>query len=129
MAYFQHGGYSDEQIARSAQITQDREETPVEYRKLNELRLTSKRFTRRWDQLVTPEEWYGPRNRPILDAVCFEHVLCCVQVLNDSGLFSGITLKRRACSKVNPFLMSRPALGWSLLRLRAGSVLPVACSL
>ncbi len=95
VAYFQHGGYTDEQAARSAQIMQDRQNTPVEYQALNRLRLTSKRFTRRWDQLVTPEEWYGPRNRRILEALGFEHVLYCVKVLDDSGLFSGITLKRR----------------------------------
>jgi DNA-binding CsgD family transcriptional regulator len=96
VAYFQHGGYSDERIVQYARIMQDRENTPVEYKVLNQLRLTNTRFTRRWDQLVTPEEWYGPRNRPILDALGFEHVLYCVKVLDDSGLFSGITLKRRA---------------------------------
>ncbi len=96
VASFQHGGYTDEQVARYAQIMQDRENTPVEYQALNQLRLAKKRFTRRWDQLVTPEDWYGPRNRQILDALGFEHVMYCVRVLDDSGLFSGITLKRRA---------------------------------
>ncbi len=95
VAYFQHGGYTDEQVARYAQIMQDRDNTPVEYQALNQLRFTNKRFTRRWDQLVTPEQWYGPRNRQILDALGFEHVMYCVKVLDDSGLFSGITLKRR----------------------------------
>lgn len=95
VAYFQHGGYTDEQVARDAQIMQNRKSTPVEYRALNQLRLTHKRFTRRWDQLVTPEEWYGPRNRQILEALGFEHVMYCVKVLDDKGLFSGIALKRR----------------------------------
>ncbi len=95
IAYFQHGGYTEEQVARYVQIMQDRENTPVEYHALNQLRFTSKRFTRRWDQLVTPEEWYGPSNTQILDALGFEHVMYCVNVLDDSGLFSGITLKRR----------------------------------
>ncbi len=95
VAYFQHGGYTDEQVARYVRIMQDRDNTPIEYQALNRLRFTSQRFTRRWDQLVTPEEWYGPRNRQILDALGFEHVMYCVKVLDDNGLFSGITLKRR----------------------------------
>jgi DNA-binding CsgD family transcriptional regulator len=95
VASFMYGGLTEEQFARYAQIMQDRKSTPVEYKALNQLRLTHKRFTRSWDQLVTAEEWYGPQNRPILNALGFEHVLYSVRVLDDDGLFSGIALKRR----------------------------------
>jgi DNA-binding CsgD family transcriptional regulator len=95
VAMFMYDGLSEEQFARYAQVMQDRTNTPVEYKALNRLRLTHKRFTRSWDQLVTAEEWYGPKNRKILDALGFEHVLYSVKVLDDDGLFSGIALKRR----------------------------------
>ena len=36
-------------------MMQDRENTPIEYQALNELRLTNWRFTRSRDQLVMPK--------------------------------------------------------------------------
>jgi DNA-binding CsgD family transcriptional regulator len=95
VASFMYEGLSEEQFTQYVRIMQDRTNTPVEYKALNDLRLTHKRFTRSWDQLVTPEQWYGPANRSILDAVGFEHVVYSVQVLDNDGLFSGIALKRR----------------------------------
>jgi DNA-binding CsgD family transcriptional regulator len=95
VASFLYGGLNGEQFARYARVMQDREKTPVEYRALNRLRLTQSRFTRGWDQLVTAEEWYSPGNRELLASLGFEHVLYSVKVLDDDGLFSGITLKRR----------------------------------
>lgn len=95
VAAFQHGGLSEEQIGRYAQLMQDRQNPPVEYAALNLLRRTKRRFTRRWDQLVTTAEWYGPRNRHLLKVLGFEHVMYSVRVLDDNGFFSGITLKRK----------------------------------
>lgn len=95
VASFQHGGYSEEQVGRYIQFMQDRQNTPIEYAALNRLRLSKKRFTRRWDQLVAAEEWYGPRNRRMLEMLGFEHVMYSVSVLDDDGLFSGIALKRK----------------------------------
>lgn len=92
---FQYGGLTEEQFVRSVRVMQDRQNPPVEYKELNRLRLTRKRFTRTWDQLVPAEEWYAPRNRRILQMMGFEHVLYCVRVLDDDGLFSGIALNRK----------------------------------
>jgi len=92
---FLYGGMDDEQIGRYAQIMQDREYLPVEYAALNKLRRDNKHFTRGWDELVTPEEWYGPGNRRIMDALGYEHVLYSVRVLDEDGYFSGISLKRK----------------------------------
>lgn len=99
VASFQHGGFSEEQVGRYVQLMQDRRNTPVEYAALNQLRRSKKRFTRRWDQLVTAEEWYGPRNRSMLEVLGFEHVMYSVRILDDDGFFSGITLKRRTGRK------------------------------
>lgn len=95
IAHFQHDGYNDEQLGMYIRLMQDRQNTPVEFSALNQLRRHKRRFTRRWDQLVTAKEWYGPGNRPLLDVVGFEHVMYSVQVLDDDGLFSGISLKRK----------------------------------
>lgn len=95
MAAYLHGGISQEQVGRRIQIMQDRTAPPVEYAKLNQLRHTHKHFTRGWDQLVTPEEWYGSQNRERLDAAGFEHVLYSVRILDNDGFFSGISLERR----------------------------------
>ena len=92
---FLTGGMDDQQVARYAQIMQDRDYTPVEYPALNKLRRTHSHFTRTWDELVTPEQWYGPANRHIIDALGFEHVLYSVRVFDDDGYFSGISLKRK----------------------------------
>lgn len=96
VAHFQHQGYSDEQLSLYIRLMQDRQNTPVEYEALNQLRRSQRRFTRRWDQLVTAKEWYGPRNRKLLQVIGFEHVMYSVRVLDDDGLFSGISLKRKA---------------------------------
>lgn len=96
VAQFLHGGMSDEQIGKYVRFMQDRRNTPVEYAALNRLRASEQRFTRRWDQLVSAEEWYGPRNRHMLEEFGFEHVMYSVRVLDDDGFFSGITLKRKA---------------------------------
>jgi DNA-binding CsgD family transcriptional regulator len=95
VAAYQHGGYSEEQHAAYASLMQDRKNTPIEYAALNQLRRSKQRFTRRWDQLVTAEEWYGPRNRTLLDTIGFEHVMYCVRVMDADGFFSGISLKRK----------------------------------
>jgi hypothetical protein len=89
------GGLDDAQMARYAQIMQDRDYTPVEYAALNQLRRTQNHFTKGWDELVTPEEWYGPANRHVIDGLGFEHVLYSVRVLDEDGYFSGISLKRK----------------------------------
>jgi ATP/maltotriose-dependent transcriptional regulator MalT len=95
IASFMHAGLTEQQVAAYVRIMQDRKNTPVEYKSLNRLRLTKKRFTRTWDQLVTRKEWYSPRNKQVLDALGFEHLLYSVKILDDDGLFSGICLKRR----------------------------------
>jgi DNA-binding CsgD family transcriptional regulator len=95
IAFYQHAGYTDAEVTQHARIMQDRYNPTVEYAALNALRLTHRRFTRRWDELVTPERWYAPRNREILEALGFEHVIYCVRVLDDAGVCSGITFKRR----------------------------------
>ena len=83
------GGMDDAQVARFAQIMQDRNYLPVEYAALNKLRRTHTHFTRGWDELVTPEEWYGPGNRHVIDGIGFEHILYSVRVLDEDGYFSG----------------------------------------
>lgn len=95
IAAFLYGGLTNVEVGRYAQLMQDRNNTPIEYSALNALRQTHDRFTRSWDQLVTPEEWYGPKNRPIIDQLGFEHVLYAVKILDGDGLFSGISMKRR----------------------------------
>jgi len=94
VAAFLCGGMDPEKIGRYVQLMQDRDQVPVEYAALNKLRHEKKHFTRGWDQLVTPEEWYGPANRQMIDGLQFEHVLYSVRVLDDEGYFSGISLKR-----------------------------------
>jgi hypothetical protein len=89
------GGMDDQQVARYAQIMQDRDYLPVEYAALNQLRRTHSHFTKAWDELVTPEQWYGPANRHVIDGMGFEHVLYSVRVLDKDGYFSGISLKRK----------------------------------
>jgi len=89
------GGMNDGQLARFAQIMQNRDFPPVEYAALNTLRRTHKHFTRGWDELVTPEQWYGPANRRIIDGLGFEHVLYSVRVLDEDGYFSGVALHRK----------------------------------
>jgi hypothetical protein len=89
------GGMDDAQIARYAQIMQDRNYTPVEYAALNKLRRTQSHFTKGWEELVTPEQWYGPANRHVIDGLGFEHVMYSVRVLDEDGYFSGISLKRK----------------------------------
>jgi hypothetical protein len=86
---------SQEQLARLAQIMQDRDYLPVEYAALNQLRRTQSHFTKGWDELVTSEQWYGPANQRIIDALGFEHVLYSVRMLDQDGYFSGISLKRK----------------------------------
>jgi len=92
---FLYGGMDDAQLGRYVQIMQDRDYLPVEFAALNELRRTHAHFTRGWDELVTPEQWYGPANRRIIDGLGFEHVLYSVRVLDEDGYFSGISLKRK----------------------------------
>lgn len=94
VASFLHGGTDERQLSASMQALQDRRNTPVEYKALNELRLTHKSFTRTWDQLVTAEQWNSPQNREFLDRAGYDHILYCVKVLDEDGLFSGIALKR-----------------------------------
>jgi hypothetical protein len=89
------GGMNDPQMARYAQIMQDIDYTPVEYAALNKLRRTHNHFTKGWDELVTPEQWYGPANHCLIDSLGFEHVLYSVRVLDEDGYFSGISLKRK----------------------------------
>jgi hypothetical protein len=89
------GGMDDQQITRYAQIMEDRDYLPIEYAALNQLRRTHNHFTRGWDELVTPVQWYGPQNRHIIDTLGFEHVLYSVRVLDKDGYFSGISLKRK----------------------------------
>src|SRR5215469_1267034 len=64
---FLTGGMNDAQVTRYAQIMEDRDYPPVEYAALNNLRRQYTHFTRGWDDLVTPEQWYGPQNRHVLD--------------------------------------------------------------
>lgn len=90
-----YGGIDEARIGRHVQIMQDRDYPPVEYAALNHLRRTHKHFTRGWDELVTPEQWYGPANRHVIDGLGFEHLLYSVHVLDDDGYFSGISLKRK----------------------------------
>jgi|HubBroStandDraft_1064217.scaffolds.fasta_scaffold175010_2 hypothetical protein len=89
------GGMDDALIARYAQVMEDRSHPPVEYAALNQLRRTHNHFTKGWDELVTPERWYGPDNRHVIDGLGFEHVLYSVRVLDNDGYFSGISLKRK----------------------------------
>jgi len=89
------GGMDDAQMARYAQIMQDRNYLPVEYAALNKLRHKHRHFTRGWDELVTPEQWYGPANRHVMDGLGFEHVLYSVRVLDEDGYFSGVAIKRK----------------------------------
>lgn len=89
------GGMDDAQVARYAQIMQDRNFTPVEYPALNQLRRHHNHFTRGWDELVTAEQWYGPSNRRVIDGLGYEHILYSVRVLDQDGYFSGISLKRK----------------------------------
>lgn len=91
---FLHDGMSGPQFAQYVAMMQDRRHTPVEYAELNKLRRRTSHFTRRWDQLVSAEIWYGKNNRRLIDKVGFEHVMYCVSVLDSDGLFSGISLKR-----------------------------------
>lgn len=95
---FQYAGFSDEQASQYVQLMQDRRNTPVEYAALNRLSRKMTRFTRRSDQLVSPAVWYGPRNQ-MLKVLGFEHVMYSVRILDDDGLFSGISLKRKAGRK------------------------------
>lgn len=91
---FLHGGMNEREFGAYVAMMQD-SRTPVEYAALNRLRLTERRFTRSWDQLVTDAEWYGPANRRLLDQVGFEQVMYSVKILDNDGLFSGISMKRR----------------------------------
>ncbi len=91
-----YGGITDQEFGLYARMMQDRKNVPVEYAALNSLRLTHKRFTRSWDQLVKPDEWYGPRNERLIRDLGFEHIMYSVWVLDDDGMFSGICLKHRA---------------------------------
>jgi len=91
---FLHGGMDEREFGAYVAMMQD-SQTPVEYAALNRLRLTESRFTRSWDQLVTETEWYGAGNRRLLDQVGFEQVMYSVKVLDNDGLFSGISMKRR----------------------------------
>jgi DNA-binding CsgD family transcriptional regulator len=91
---FLHGGMSEREFGAYVTMMQS-SEAPVEYAALNRLRLTKRRFTRSWDQLVAEAEWYGPSNRRLLDQVGFEQVMYSVKILDNDGLFSGISMKRR----------------------------------
>jgi DNA-binding CsgD family transcriptional regulator len=92
---FLHGGMTEEQVGAYAAMMQDRHSPQVEYSALNNLRLTEQHFTRTWDQLVTEEQWYGDTNH-LLHEVGFEQVIYSVRVLDQDGLFSGISLKRHS---------------------------------
>ena len=92
---FLHEGMNERELGAYVAMMQDRNATPAEYAALNRLRLTERRFTRTWDQLVTEEEWYGPKNRRLFDEIGFEQVMYSVKLLDNDGLFSGISMKRR----------------------------------
>jgi DNA-binding CsgD family transcriptional regulator len=91
---FLHEGMNEREVGVYV-ATMQAPQPPVEYAALNRLRLTERRFTRTWDQLVTEAEWYGAENRSLLERLGFEHVMYSVSILDGDGLFSGISLKRR----------------------------------
>ncbi|MGD1278042.1 MAG: LuxR C-terminal-related transcriptional regulator [Tepidisphaeraceae bacterium] len=95
VAAFLYDGLTPRQFTAYVSLMQDRAHPPVEYHALNELRRKLGRFTRSWDQLVSPEQWYGPLNQRLIHELGFEHVLYSVRILDDDGLFSGIALMRR----------------------------------
>ena len=91
---FLHAGMSERQFGAYVSMMQDRRCPRVEYSALNRLRMTQRHFTRTWDQLVSKDIWYGPANERFLNEVGFEHVMYSVRILDNDGLFSGISMKR-----------------------------------